>query len=54
MTRLSREIRRWAFHHRSDKSLQDLAAIYNPVHPRLGSLLQPLLQNAAASDPEED
>ena len=27
---ISRTIRGWALHHRSDKSLQDLAAIYNP------------------------
>ena len=27
---MSRAIRRWALHHRSDKSLQDLAAMYNP------------------------
>ena len=27
---MSRTIRRWALHHRSDKSLQDLAAMYNP------------------------
>ena len=27
---ISRAIRRWTLHHRSDKSLQDLAAIYNP------------------------
>jgi RNA-directed DNA polymerase len=27
---ISRKIREWALHHRSDKSLQDLAAIYNP------------------------
>ena len=30
LTRLSREIRSWALHHRSDKSLQDLAEMYNP------------------------
>lgn len=30
LTRISREIRRWALHHRSDKSLQDLAAMHNP------------------------
>ena len=30
LTRISREIRSWALHHRSDKSLQDLAALYNP------------------------
>ena len=28
--RISREIRRWALHHRSDKSLTELAAMYNP------------------------
>jgi RNA-directed DNA polymerase len=27
---ISRTIRRWALHHRSDKSLQDLAEMYNP------------------------
>ena len=27
---ISRKIRGWALHHRSDKSLQDLATIYNP------------------------
>jgi hypothetical protein len=27
---LSRTVRRWALHHRSDKSLQDLAETYNP------------------------
>ena len=27
---ISRTIRGWALHHRSDKSLQDLATIYNP------------------------
>ncbi|MGO9547374.1 MAG: group II intron maturase-specific domain-containing protein [Rhodomicrobium sp.] len=31
LTRTGREIRRWALHHRSDKSLTDLADIYNPV-----------------------
>jgi RNA-directed DNA polymerase len=30
LTRISREIRRWALHHRSDKSLTELAAMYNP------------------------
>jgi RNA-directed DNA polymerase len=30
-TRISREIRRWALHHRSDKSLEELARMYNPV-----------------------
>ena len=30
LTRISREIRHWALHHRSDKSLSDLAAMYNP------------------------
>ena len=54
LTRISRDIRRWALHHRSDKSLHDLAADVQPVHPRLDHLLQPLLQDAVASDPEED
>ncbi|MFM1815614.1 MAG: hypothetical protein RLZ98_2309, partial [Pseudomonadota bacterium] len=31
LVRISREIRRWALHHRSDKSLEELARIYNPV-----------------------
>jgi group II intron reverse transcriptase/maturase len=31
LTRISREIQRWALHHRSDKSLDELARMYNPV-----------------------
>src|SRR5215469_9114130 len=30
VTSISRTVRRWALHHRSDKSLQDLAEMYNP------------------------
>ena len=30
LTRISREIRGWALHHRSDKSLTELAQMYNP------------------------
>ena len=30
LTRISRTVRRWTLHHRSDWSLQDLAAKYNP------------------------
>jgi|RhiMetStandDraft_4_1073278.scaffolds.fasta_scaffold36230_2 Group II intron, maturase-specific domain len=30
LKRIRRTIRRWALHHRSDKSLTELAAIYNP------------------------
>ena len=30
LTSISRAIRRWAIHHHSDKSLQDLAKMYNP------------------------
>ena len=30
MTRISRDIRSWALHHRSDKSLTELAQMYNP------------------------
>ena len=37
-------IRRWALHHRTDKSLEDLARMFRSVHPRLDQLLQPLLQ----------
>jgi len=53
-TRISREIRRWALHHRSDKSLDELARMYNPRHPRLDRLLQPLLSDAVATDPQAD
>jgi hypothetical protein len=28
LTRIGREVRHWALHHRSDKSLKELAAIY--------------------------
>jgi RNA-directed DNA polymerase len=31
LTRISREVRSWTLHHRSDKSLEELAAIYNPI-----------------------
>jgi hypothetical protein len=31
LTRIGREIRSWALHHRSDKSLKELAAMYNPT-----------------------
>ena len=31
LTRISREVRRWRLHLRSDKSLNELAAIYNPT-----------------------
>jgi group II intron reverse transcriptase/maturase len=30
LTRISREIRSWALHHRNDKSLTELAQMYNP------------------------
>ena len=30
LTSISRTVRCWALHHRSDKSLQDLAEMYNP------------------------
>src|SRR5262245_31227642 len=30
LTSISRTVRRWALHHRNDKSLQDLAETYNP------------------------
>jgi len=30
LTRISQDIRRWALHHRSDKSLTELAQMYNP------------------------
>ena len=35
LTFISRTIRRWALHHRSDKSLQELAAMVQPVDSRL-------------------
>jgi len=31
LQRIGREIRSWALHHRSDKSLKELAAMYNPT-----------------------
>jgi group II intron reverse transcriptase/maturase len=31
LVRIGREIRQWALHHRSDKSLEELARMYNPV-----------------------
>jgi RNA-directed DNA polymerase len=31
LVRIGREIRGWALHHRSDKSLKELAAMYNPT-----------------------
>jgi group II intron reverse transcriptase/maturase len=31
LVRIGREIRRWALHHRSDKSLEELARMYNPT-----------------------
>jgi group II intron reverse transcriptase/maturase len=31
LTRIGREIRGWALHHRNDKSLEELAAFYNPT-----------------------
>jgi group II intron reverse transcriptase/maturase len=31
LVRIGREVRRWALHHRSDKSLEDLARMYNPT-----------------------
>ena len=51
LTRIGRDIRSWALHHRSDTSLTELAE-YRAQ--RLDHLLQPLLQDAAASDPETD
>jgi hypothetical protein len=30
LTAISRTVRRWSLHHRSDKSLQELAEMYNP------------------------
>ena len=52
LTRIGRDIRSWALHHRSDKSLTELAQMYNPCIR--GWILQPLLQDAAASDPATD
>ena len=53
LTSISRTIRRWALHHRSDKSLQDLAEMYNPCI-RGWINYYSFLQDAVASDPEED
>jgi len=41
LKRISRDIRSWALHHRSDKSLTELAQMYNPASAA-GSPLQPL------------
>jgi RNA-directed DNA polymerase len=30
LTAISQTVRRWSLHHRSDKSLQELAEMYNP------------------------
>ena len=68
LTLISRTIRRWTLHHSSDKSLPNLAEMshcqnsevvgcmtsYKPVHSRLDQLLQRLLPNAVAFDPDED
>ena len=53
LTSISRTVRRWALHHRSDKSLQDLAEMYNPCI-RGWINYYSFLQDAVASDPEED
>ena len=47
--RIGREIRSWALHQRSDKSMEDLAAMYNSKNSRLDRLLQPLLSDVAAT-----
>ena len=54
LTFISRTIRRWTLHHRSDKSLQESGRDVQPVHSRLDQLLRQLLSNAVAFDPEED
>jgi hypothetical protein len=54
LTSISRTVRRWALHHRSDKSLRDLAEMYNPCIRGWINYYKPLLQDAVASDPEED
>ena len=54
LMRISREVRSWTLHKRSDKSLTELAADVQSVHPRLDQLLQPLLQDAVASNPDQD
>jgi RNA-directed DNA polymerase len=56
LTSISRTIRRWTLHHCSDKSLQELAKMYNPyIRGWINyQLLGPLLSDAVASDPAED
>ncbi|HEY2487468.1 MAG TPA: reverse transcriptase domain-containing protein [Candidatus Binataceae bacterium] len=54
LTRVRREIRRWALHHRSDKSLAELAQMYNPCILGWIKLLQPFLSDAVTSDPAEN
>jgi hypothetical protein len=44
---ISRTIRRWALHHRSDKVPARSSRDLQPVYPRLDQLLRPLLPKAA-------
>ena len=43
-------MRRWAFQNRSDKSLEDIAHMFNPVSAGLDQLLWALLQVGALPD----
>ena len=54
LTRISRTVRRWALHHRSDKSLQELADMYNPSIRGWITYYSHFYRSAVASDPEED
>ena len=54
LTSISRTIRRWTLHHRSDKSLQDLAEMYNPYIRGWINYYGHFYRDAVASDPEED
>ena len=56
LTSISQAIRRWAIHHHSDKSLQDLAKDVQSVHrtSKAGSTTRPVLSDAFAPDPQEN
>ena len=50
LTSISRTVRRWALHHRKRQVPAGPGRDVQPVHSRLDQLLQPLLQDAVASD----
>ena len=52
LTAISRTIRRWTLHQRSDKSLQDLARMYNPYIQGWINYYGHFYRDAVASDPD--